>query len=355
MTNQQELQLTRGIPGSGKSTYAYKWLAEDPENRVRVNRDDLRMELYGKYVILDDKGGMDKNAEGRVTQEEQKRIRTALKAGKSVIVDNTNINMRVIPGYQKLAQENGATLTHKDFPISLEEAQRRNAARDRVVDPTVIERMYKNNLGPNGEFHLFPGSYPVKPFKKPAKREHAFIVDMDGSLDDVRTVRHFVKGKFRNFDMFHRSSLWTPANPEVKDMVMDAHMAGYKIVITTARNEAYREVTQKWLDDMNIPYDNIFMREDGDARHDYIVKDEMLVEVRKYYDVVHAIDDNPQAVGTWVKNGIKVTVVPGFEEGEVSETEVIKINNLLRTGRCVRCGKPLRNGGTMGPDCAKLM
>ena len=34
--------LTRGIQGSGKSTWAKAWVAEDPEHRIRINNDDIK-------------------------------------------------------------------------------------------------------------------------------------------------------------------------------------------------------------------------------------------------------------------------------------------------------------------------
>lgn len=37
------LTITRGLPGSGKSTWAKAWTAADPTCRARVNRDDLRL------------------------------------------------------------------------------------------------------------------------------------------------------------------------------------------------------------------------------------------------------------------------------------------------------------------------
>src|SRR5690606_21895347 len=156
----------------------------------RVNRDDIRYELYKKYVLLNEKGETDRNAEGRVTQVEQKRIRQALKEGKSVIVDNTNLSPRIVNTYQKMAKDAKVTFAHKDFPITMQEALKRNAARDRVVPPEVIERMYKQ-LGPNGEFHHVDGTYPPRPFVKPEKREAGLIVDLDGTICDVRGIRHF--------------------------------------------------------------------------------------------------------------------------------------------------------------------
>lgn len=45
-----KLIVTRGIPGSGKTTFAKKWVLEDPEGRVRINQDDIRR-MMGKYWV----------------------------------------------------------------------------------------------------------------------------------------------------------------------------------------------------------------------------------------------------------------------------------------------------------------
>ena len=42
--------LTRGIPGSGKSTWAKQFVAEDPEHRIRLNWDDMR-NMMGPYWV----------------------------------------------------------------------------------------------------------------------------------------------------------------------------------------------------------------------------------------------------------------------------------------------------------------
>lgn len=45
-----KLILTIGIQGSGKSYWSKKWAEEDPENRVRLNYDDIR-NMLGKYWV----------------------------------------------------------------------------------------------------------------------------------------------------------------------------------------------------------------------------------------------------------------------------------------------------------------
>lgn len=348
--NEQVLLFTRGIPASGKSTYAQKWVTQDPENRARVNRDDIRFKLFGKYVFDKKERG---EKEAAVTRFEEDLIRKNLAAGKSVVSDNMHLNPKFLSNLLKIAKENNVKVEHKDFPITLEEALKRNSKRDRVVDESALREIYKRSLGPNGEFHLFPGSYPTKPFVKPDKKRHAVIVDMDGTLSDTRDIVHFVRdGKYRDFDSFHRHSYFTPPNKQVLDMVMDAHNKGLKIIITTARNETYREVTQAWLDRLNVPYENIYMRADNDGRPDYVVKDEIYnTQIKHDYDVVRAIDDNPQAVQAWVENNINVTVVPGFSEKSESR-EDLKIDNVFARGGCARCGKPLKSGAVIGPRCA---
>jgi predicted kinase len=317
------LHILRGIPASGKSTYAQQWVMEDPQNRVRINRDDIREALTGS--------ASNHTQEKRVTQLTEELTERALKAGKDVMSDNTNTNTKFLPKTIKMAKRLGADVKHKDFPITVKEALRRNANRERKVPEEVIHRMY-NNLGPNGEFPVFPGSYPTKPVVMPKNRKSVILVDMDGTLNDVRGVRHYIADpKRKDFDSFHRMSEFEPANDEVVDMIKDAHAAGFGVLVTTARSEPYRETTQKWLDDHNIPYENIFMRPEGDFRSDYEVKKDMFQEITKHYDVVRAVDDNPQAIQAWRENGVAVTVVPFTNDKNVP----ITINNAFRSGNCV--------------------
>ena len=46
----KKIILTRGIPGSGKSTWAKAWVAESPETRIRLNWDDMR-NMLGPYWV----------------------------------------------------------------------------------------------------------------------------------------------------------------------------------------------------------------------------------------------------------------------------------------------------------------
>lgn len=77
------LNIMIGIPGSGKSNYAKKYLLVN--NSVYLSSDDIRIELYGFE---------DQTHNDVVFETMKKRTLNALKEGKDVIYDATNLNKK---------------------------------------------------------------------------------------------------------------------------------------------------------------------------------------------------------------------------------------------------------------------
>ncbi|MEO5876815.1 MAG: AAA family ATPase, partial [Streptosporangiaceae bacterium] len=77
------LHITRGLPASGKTTWATAWTAQDRAGRARVNRDDLRAMLdTGEHV----RGVTEK----RVMAVRDAAILDLLRQGFDVVCDDTN-------------------------------------------------------------------------------------------------------------------------------------------------------------------------------------------------------------------------------------------------------------------------
>ena len=140
----------------------------------------------------------------------------------------------------------------------------------------------------------------------------AVIFDVDGTLCDVRPVRHYLDSGKRNFHRFHSSSLFCRPNWGVlqANMLLPRTLAA---IVVTARENRYHRVTHDWLHKWNIRHERLYMRNWGDYRPDYEVKSEILEQIRNDgFNPVHAFDDNPDVVRLWREHGIPTTVVPGF-------------------------------------------
>jgi FMN phosphatase YigB (HAD superfamily) len=140
----------------------------------------------------------------------------------------------------------------------------------------------------------------------------ALILDMDGTLCDVSSVRHYVTGESKNFDAFHRASLFCPPNDWVKQIAVN--IKGAQRIIVTGRMNRYRPTTSNWLAKHEVPFERLIMRPEGDQRPDYEVKEEILLDkILPYYDVILAVDDNPAVIQVWQEHDIPVVIVPGWD------------------------------------------
>lgn len=143
-----QLIITRGLPASGKSTWAKKWLAADRANRVRANRDNLRFEIHGRYTDLT------YEQEQRITRLQRSLVTAALRAGHDVVVDDTHLRDLYVRQWERLARHLSANLIVRDFPIEVETAIARDAARSRVVGADAIRHLAAMSAD-NGELRPF--------------------------------------------------------------------------------------------------------------------------------------------------------------------------------------------------------
>lgn len=134
MDDKQRFIMLVGIPASGKSTVAED-LKRDRDDIIYLSSDKLREEL------LNDVNNQDNNS--LVFVEMAKRTREALKDGKHVIYDATNISRKKRRGLlQQLPKNIEKIVIYMATPYKT--IVERNQNRDRVVPQEVIDRMYKN-------------------------------------------------------------------------------------------------------------------------------------------------------------------------------------------------------------------
>jgi hypothetical protein len=134
------------------------------------------------------------------------------------------------------------------------------------------------------------------------------LVDMDGTLSNGSARLHHITTKPKNWKAFFKEGANDPVYPLVETIVRDHSSFGDLIIIFTARPESNREITEGWLIEKDIPYHKVMMRKNGDYRPDYIVKEEMLMEVMTEFDYspMFALDDKHEVLEMFRKHYVRV-------------------------------------------------
>ena len=80
------------------------------------------------------------------------------------------------------------------------------------------------------------------------------------------------------------------------------------VLVVTARMEKDRKVTEDWLHSQGVYPEKVFMRANGDNRHDNEVKEEIyLKHIKPYYtNIMGVFDDRLRVIDTWLKLGLFV-------------------------------------------------
>ncbi len=139
--------ITVGISGSGKTTWAenYRFCIHSDTDKVVINRDETRWKLSGKL------GWNGPNAyrfhsdmETAVTHHNAHLIEMCSIEGKDIIIADTNLNPKTRNKLIKQCTDLGYEVDIKEFPISFQEACKRDIQRGIfAVGETVLMKQWE--------------------------------------------------------------------------------------------------------------------------------------------------------------------------------------------------------------------
>ena len=293
--NKQKIILTRGLPASGKSTWAKMQVINSNGKIKRVNKDLLREMVDG--------GIWSKTNEQFILNARDALVTLFIsnKEVETVIVDDTNFEEKHFKQMQDFADSykvmcnRDISVEYKDFlDVSLDECIERDSKRIKPVGQKVIRDMHKRYILPS-----------IKDAPVVNKKGNAIIVDIDG------TLAHRCDRNWFEYDKVDQDHL----DIAVYGIVEAFQKKGYTILIVSGREgtEVCRQKTLAWLDKHEVPYYDLMMRKEGDFRRDSIVKKEIYdTLIKDKFDVEFVLDDRQQVVDMWREIGLKcLQVQPG--------------------------------------------
>jgi predicted kinase len=286
--------FTRGLPGSGKTTYAKEWVkdATPSDSRARVNRDDLRQMLHD---------GWGKATEQQVIIARDALIAALLKRGVSVINDDTNLPQRTARDLRRLAERTGVEWEVVDFTnVPLDTCIKQDLYREGVVGKEVIYDFYNRYL--KGKSYPLPlpeendSTYTPYIYTPDESLPKAVIFDIDGTVC-LRGDRGWYEEDKIHLDRPNRA---------VVDAAVNYAQLGYKIIFCSGRTMGCYDATFRWLcENVLEDHDGLVMRAEGDNRQDSVVKSELFEKhIAPRYNVTAVFDDRNQVVEMWRQKGL---------------------------------------------------
>jgi predicted kinase len=311
-----DLIITRGLPASGKTTWAKAELASESARKkrtIRVSKDDLRAMLYNERT----EGSA---REGFITAVEIALVGNALAAGHSVIVDDTNLD--TVDSWKAYAEEKAEQLSRRinvtvqDFTnVQIWQCVQRDRARKDSVGRGVIERMAL-------KYKLMDLS----------GLEKVAIVDIDNTIADMKHRLHYIdvpEGTPKNYDAFYAEVCNDAPILSIIDAVIDLSMAGHTIINVSGRRTSSGRATDDWLAGNGVPSDYLFMRRDGDRRPDEQVKrqiyDEMIAAGLRKDAIKIVLDDRDSVCAVWRDLGLPLIQV---KDGAAIEVQASTLHML---------------------------
>lgn len=130
------------------------------------------------------------------------------------------------------------------------------------------------------------------------------ICDLDGTLCNAEHRLHFIDKKIPDwqgfFDHISEDSIYETVDAMIKKC------NDYTLVFVTGRPEKFRASTVEWLKIHGYIDFQLFMRQDGDFRHDNVIKEELYhKKIRPQLGKPFLIfDDRNQVVAMWRRLGL---------------------------------------------------
>lgn len=294
MKNKGSIKILIGISNSGKSTYSHEQWLKNPENTIIVNRDAIRyMFGYTEETISEYYSRPDFNKrEKQVTKYEDTLINEGLCEGKTVIIDSTHLSKDYITRHAYW----NVPIDIIWFDITLKEALTRDMSRQRKVGEDVINKQYGRYVQLRKDYEV-DNIEPVE-FVNNEILPSCVIYDVDSTLATMSNRSPY------DWDRVDED---LPVNNVVAtiDWIERSDIKP-KVIIVSGRDAVCYDKTHKWLKENNIYFDELIMRNEGDSRPDWVVKEEIWRTVAQNYYIVGMYDDRNQVVRRARSLGLKV-------------------------------------------------
>lgn len=293
--------MLRGLPGADFQGTIERITSANPANYAIISASKIDS-------MLGD--GVDSSKNGSLVRSIYSRsIEEALKAGKGVILNDTNLDPLHLTRIRKLLEPIKMILSHEVnlIPVNIETPLNVCIENDlknpNSLGASRIKFLYRKYISP------FPG-YLDSYHKTSDELPPAVIIDLDSTV----AYNPGVRGWYEDERVYEDEVKITPA----RFIAAAVKQEKCRMIFITGRNELKsgkcRDLTDKWIREKLLPvmrlegvdYD-LHMRSYNDMREDNLVKQDLYrAEVKDKYNVLVVFEDRDRVCAMYRQEGLVV-------------------------------------------------
>lgn len=139
------------------------------------------------------------------------------------------------------------------------------------------------------------------------------VFDIDGTLANIEHRRSYIATKPKNWKAFNAGIVNDTPHEDIVWLTKVFASRLDAVILCSGRGEEHRDVTEKQMSDFGVHFRKLFMRPAKDHRQDYIIKVELLQQIRaEFGEPFLWFDDRSQVVDAIRAEGVRVLqVAPG--------------------------------------------
>lgn len=269
--------LTCGVSSSGKSSYATKLV--ELGGWVDINRDTTRFNLFTGGIRDWNLYKFTKQKESQVSIVCDEMFKDAVNKNLSCIISNTNLNQKYHEYWKTKAEEAGYEFEVKYFPLTLDEALKRDSKRGALaVGREVLLQQWQKWLDITNARRYVPNTSLPK----------TVVCDIDGTVAK----------------MVGRSPYdWSRVGEDEPRVEIIKLVEGYtnsfadELVFVSGRDGSCCDLTHEWLSKHVWRPFKLYMRPAGDMRKDSVVKEEIIFDqLEPQHNIIMWFDDRQAVV-----------------------------------------------------------
>lgn len=135
-------------------------------------------------------------------------------------------------------------------------------------------------------------------------KKPAIIVDLDGTLADIRVRLKHLEGEQKNWKEFNATIETDELHDWCKEIV-NRMARDHMIIIVSGRVDSLKRQTEEWLSKHDVRWDYLYMRKVHDMRPDQVIKLEIYQNfIKEEFKVIFVLDDRSKVVNMWRDQGL---------------------------------------------------